>query len=104
MTLYDALNALTWLFILAAGFLWGLWLVIKLAVLVGIAWLIIRAIRAPKHRRRERIRGRLEAFADHDMHPNLRRAAGRIDTRPGTDRDALNTCNAIWNTDKEETK
>lgn len=104
MTLYDALNALTWACILAAGFLWGLWLLIKLAVLVGLAWLIIRAIRAPKHRRRERIRGRIEAFAETDMHPNLRRATGRIDTRAGTDRDALGTCEAIWNADKEETK
>lgn len=28
----------------------------------------------------------------------------RIDPRAGTDRDALKTCNAIWNADKEETK
>lgn len=85
MTAYDLL---TWAAILTAGLLW-------LAFLVGVAWVITWPIRAPRRRRRERIRARLRRLVDEDMHPNLRRAV---------DRDLLATCEAIWNTDKEETK
>lgn len=85
MTAYDAL---TWAAILTAGLLW-------LALLVGLAWLITWPLRAPRRRRRERVRARLTRLVETDMHPNLRRATDRAD---------LDTCEAIWNADKEETK
>ena len=55
-------------------------------------------------RRERRLAARI-AEADARMpQPEPDDGLPRIDTRPGIDRDARATCEAIWNADKEETK